>query len=108
MIDNVKTIEEYYRCFKDRDRNTLAKILSPNLRHKSPWATFTDRDKMLDEIWPMVGKVWATDLKIFSDGSDYIVYYKHSGDGNSQLVERIGFSGDQIDRIEVYPEHKGH
>lgn len=107
-MSRLDTIQAYYRCYRERDRATLERILTPDLHHRSPWATYTDRDAMLDEIWPHVGKTWAVNIEVFSNGDDYIVTYEHhsepgAGKHEGTMVERIHFSGDAIDRIDVYP-----
>ncbi|MDX1639359.1 MAG: hypothetical protein R3281_15440 [Balneolaceae bacterium] len=45
-------IRQYYRCFKKADRETLSGLLVPDFRHRSEYATYTDREAMLDDIWP--------------------------------------------------------
>lgn len=107
-MSHAETIREYYRCYKDRDRETLERLLTPDMVHASPWATYRDRDAMLNEIWPYVGKTWAVNIEVFSNGDDYIVTYQHDSEPGADkhpgtMVERIHFSGERIDRIDVYP-----
>lgn len=96
-------IREYYRCYKDRDRERLRELLTPDFRHISPFGTFDDRDRMLEEIWPHVGKVWAEDIQIFGEGPEYMVRYAHAGESAARLAEFIRFEGNRIAEIEVYP-----
>jgi hypothetical protein len=96
-------IRDYYRCFRDRDRATLERILKPDFRHASPFGSYDSRDRMLDEIWQHVGAVHAIDIKIFGNGPDYMVRYRHSGGSPARLAEYVRFDGDQIAEIEVYP-----
>jgi hypothetical protein len=95
-------IREYYRCFRNRDRPTLERILRPDFRHLSPFGSYDDRDRMLEEIWPHVGAIYAVDIEIFGEGPSYMVRYRHSGGSPARLAEYIRFEGDQIAEIEVY------
>lgn len=96
------TIRTYFDCFKNRDRETLEKILTPNFIHSSPFGYFDNRDKMLDTIWPSVGDRWAIDLEIFSAGDGYMARYRHNVDPQPLLAEFIRFEGDRMAEIEVY------
>lgn len=96
------TIRDYYRCFKDRDRETLEKILTPDFLHISPFGRHDDRDRMLDAIWPSVGKTHAVDIEIFGDGPEFMVRYTHSSEERPRLAEYVRFKGDEIAEIEVY------
>ncbi len=93
---DVATIQEYFRCFKDRDRGTLERILTADLTHVSPFSSYDSRDQMLDEIWPHVGKTWATDIQVFDNSSEYLVYYRHEGASDATMIERFTFAGEQI------------
>lgn len=101
-MNQEKTIRDYYRCFKDRDRGTLETILTPDFVHSSPFGRFDDRDKMLDAIWPSVGDRHAVDLEIFGEGDAYMVRYRHNIAPQPKLAEFIRFKGDKIAEIEVY------
>jgi hypothetical protein len=96
------TIHEYYRCFRDRDRATLTRILLPGFRHVSPFGSYDDRDRMLEEIWPHVGAVHAVDIEIYGGGPGYMVRYRHSGGSPARFAEFVRFDGDHIAEIEVY------
>lgn len=61
---------------------------------------------MLDEIWPAVGRTWATRLRIFGQAPEFVVRYEHehtvaAGAGLS-MAEYIRFEGEQIVEIEVF------
>jgi hypothetical protein len=101
-MNQVDTIREYYRCFRDRDRATLERILRPDFRHLSPFGSYDNRDRMLDEIWPHVGAIHAIDIEIFGNGPGYMARYRHSGGSPARLAEFVRFDGDQIAEIEVY------
>ncbi|MFP3943243.1 MAG: nuclear transport factor 2 family protein [Alphaproteobacteria bacterium] len=102
-MDATDLIRDYYRCFKDRDRERLRELLTPDFRHVSPFGAYDDRDRMLEEIWPHVGKIWAADIEIFGQGPEYMVRYRHAGESSARLAEYIRFEGDRIAEIEVYP-----
>ena len=101
-VDQRSAIRAYYAAFKDRDRQTLERLLMPNLRFRSPFGEYDDRDRMLDDIWPSVGRVWAVDIEIYGDGPAYMVRYRHNVEGSATLVEHVRFEGSQIAEIEVY------
>ncbi len=97
-------ILDYYRCYKDRDLETLRALLTPDHKHTSPFMTYTDRDTMLNEIWPYVGKAWATEIEVYGAGPEFLVRYQHAGESSARLAERIHFEGDKIAEITVYPD----
>lgn len=97
-----ETIRAYYRCFKDRDRETLEDILTPDFVHISPFGRYDNRDRMLDAIWPSVGKTHAVDIEIFGHGPAFMVRYGHNTDEKPRLAEYVRFKGDKIAEIEVY------
>ena len=101
-MDQPGAIRAYYDCFKHRDRAGLERLLVPGFRHVSPFAVYDDRDRMLDEIWPAVGRSWAVDLEIFGADPEYIVCYRHAGDGARKMAEYIRFEGDKIAEIKVF------
>ena len=98
------TIEEYFRCFRERDQEPLHTILTPQFHHISSWAEYTDREEMLAQIWPMVGNSWATNLRIFGDGPEFMVRYRLESRERpaAEMAEYIRFDGDQIAEIEVF------
>ena len=57
---------------------------------------------MLEEIWPHVGKTYATNLEIYGAGEAFMVRYKHEGECAGHLAEFIRFDGAKIAEIEVY------
>lgn len=92
-------IRDYFRAFRDRDRAALERLLVADFRHVSPWGVHEDRDRMLDQIWPDVGRHWAEDIGIERDGQAYLVRYRHST--GTAMVERFRFEGDRIAEVEV-------
>src|SRR5688500_10643923 len=102
-MDHETAIHDYFRCFRERDRAGLERLLAPDFRHVSPFGIWADRDRMLDAIWPQVGRSWAVDLEIFGAGPDYMVRYRHAGEHEGgALAEHIRFEGDRIAEIQVY------
>lgn len=102
-MDHRDLIHAYFRCFAEKDRARLEELLVPGFVHTSPFGVFTDRDRMLDAIWPGVeagGRV-ATGLEIFGDGPEYAVRYHHEGDV-TRIVEMFRFDGDRIAEVEVF------
>ena len=68
-MGQVETILDYYRCFKDRDRDRLVEILVENFKHVSPHGRYEERDSMLDAIWPHVGKTGVRDGRCDGPGA---------------------------------------
>lgn len=103
-MDKRQTIRRYFQCYRDRDEKTLRQITTPDLHHVSSYAEYHDRDKMLEAVWPMVGKSWATQLQIFGDGSEFMVRYTVEAVEGApvNMAEYMRFKGDQIAEIEVY------
>lgn len=101
-------IKGYYRCFKNADKEGLREILTPDFKHISEFAVYTDRDKMIDDIWPEVGKTHAEGLRIFGSHPEYFVRYKIiGGDRPSRnMAEFIRFVDDKIAEIEVFMGRK--
>lgn len=107
MMGYQQTIERYYRAYRDRDRDALRSILAADLHFLSPFAEYRNRDAMLDEIWPAVGQTWATRLRLFGVGPEFVVLYEHeSASGVTRpamsMAEYIRFEGDRIAEIEVF------
>jgi len=103
-IDYRAIIRQYYRSFKETDRQTLQDILVPDFRHVSSYAVYSNRDQMIDDIWPEVGNTWASDLKIFGEGPEFMVRYHVTGEGRpaTAMAEYIRFEEDKIAEIEVF------
>jgi hypothetical protein len=105
-MDKRERIVQYYRCYRERDLETLRAMLTPNFRHTSSFAQYTDRDKMLAEIWPMVGQSWAKDIQVIGAGSEYIARFVVESKDKTRpplhMAEYIRFEGDKIAEIETY------
>lgn len=106
-MDYHRTIELYYRAFRERDREGLRAILTPGFRHVSSFGEWNDRDAMIEAIWPAVGQSWAANLRIFGDGPEFVVRYEHETAPGAprppmSMAEYIRFEGDRIAEIEVY------
>jgi ketosteroid isomerase-like protein len=107
VMDYHRAIRRYYQAYRDRDRESLRSLLTPNFHFVSSFGEYGDRDAMLDEIWPAVGQAWATNLRIFGQGPEFVVLYAHE---NAPGVERPGmtmaeyvrFEGERIAEIEVF------
>jgi hypothetical protein len=99
-----QVIKQYYQSYKNADKETLRETLTVDLKHTSDFATYTDRDEMIEEIWPTVGQSWAEDLQIFGSHPEFMVRYKVAGGNRSarNMSEYIRFEGDKIAEIEVF------
>jgi len=101
-LNHEEAIRDYYRCFAERDRAGLERLLTPDFRHVSAFGVHEDRDRMLDEIWPDVGRTRAIDIRIFGTTPEFMVRYRQAGDHKGSLAEHIRFDGDRIAEIEVF------
>ena len=106
-MDYRKAIERYYRAYRDRDRESLSLLLKPNFHFVSSFGEYRDRDAMLDEIWPAVGRTWATRLRIFGQVPEFVVLYEHESvpevdRAGMSMAEYIRFEDEQIAEIEVF------
>lgn len=97
-------IRRYYQAFKEADRETLREITTGDLEHVSEFRVYSDRDTMLDDIWPAVGKSRAEDVRIFGSHPDFMVRYRVVGGDRPprNMAEHIHFDGDRIAAIEVF------
>jgi hypothetical protein len=93
-----KTIAEYYRCFREKDQAPLHTLLTPDFHHVSSYAEYSNREAMLRLIWPMVGRAWATDLRIFGEAPEFMVRYRLESQDRSpaNMAEYIRFEANQI------------
>jgi hypothetical protein len=101
-MDHAALIRDYFRCFAERDRAGLERLLMPKFRHVSPYGIYDDRDWMLDEIWPHVGRTWAVDIEVYGAAPCFMVRYRHAGERSGSMAERIRFEGARIAEIEVF------
>jgi hypothetical protein len=106
-MDYHSAIESYYRAFRDRDLSRLRSLLAPDFHFVSGFGEYRQRDAMLEEIWPAVGQTWATNLRVFGHGPDFVVVYEHEHAPGVQrppmrMAEYVRFQGEQIAEIEVF------
>ena len=106
-MDYHGAINRYYRAFRDRDRESLQSLLTLHFHFVSSFGEHRDRDAMLDEIWPAVGQTWATKLRIFGDGPEFVVLYEHENAPGVErapvsMAEYMRFEGERIAEIEVF------
>jgi hypothetical protein len=106
-MDYHELIRQYYAAFRDRDRKSLTELLTPDFHFISAFGEYRDRDAMLDVIWPSVGQTWATKLRIFGTGPEFVVLYEHENAAGvtrppMRMAEYVLFTGDQIAEIEVF------
>lgn len=106
-MDYHNAIEQYYQAFRERDRDTLEALLVTDFHFLSSFGDYHDRDTMLDDIWPSVGKAWATKLRIFGVGPEFVVLYEQETTRDVErpgmsMAEFLRFEGDRIAEIEVF------
>ena len=94
----------YYDCFASCDRETLTGLLTKDFAFASSYATYKDRDKMLDDIWPHVvqNRNRVEDLEFFHLGNQLIAKYCHAGSPETGICELFEFEENKIRSIKVY------
>jgi hypothetical protein len=106
-IDHRQIIESYFGGFREREREMLRMILTPDFHHVSSFGEWRDRDAMLEAIWSGVGQRWAVNLQVFGEAPEFMVRYQREGLPGSEpspmsIAEFIRFEDDKIAEIEVY------
>ena len=94
-------VKAYYNSFEKKDRATLEKILKEDFKFTSSYANYTNRDDMLDDIWPQIvintNKIIG--LEIFENGDRFMVKYSN---GRASVSEFIRFDNNKIVEAEVF------
>ena len=101
-MDGARAIEDYFAALRVKDRGRLEEMLHPALRHVSPYGEWTDRDRMLDAIWPALGPIWVEELEVVGEPPVCVACYRHGGASSARLAERFRFEGGRIVEIEVF------
>ncbi|HUE86162.1 MAG TPA: nuclear transport factor 2 family protein [Vicinamibacterales bacterium] len=106
-MDYHSAIESYYRAFRDRDLARLRSLLAPDFHFLSSFGEYRGRDAMLDSIWPAVGQTWATNLRVYGGGPEFVVVYEHENAPGvarpaMRMAEYLRFQGEQIAEVEVF------
>ena len=106
-MDFHTAIHRYYRAFRERDRDALRSALTPDFHFVSAFGEFRERDTMLEAIWPSVGRAWATNLRIFGEGPEFVVLYDHETSPDAErppmaMAEHLRFEGDRLAHVEVF------
>jgi ketosteroid isomerase-like protein len=99
-----ETIKRYYDCFRERDKEGLRRLLTSDFHHVSSFGEHTDRDEMIEAIWPRVGTSWAEDIQIVGEHPDFMVHFTTvSQDRRAmRMAEWIHFREERIAAIEVF------
>jgi|CXWL01.1.fsa_nt_gi hypothetical protein len=106
-MDYHGAIKGYYRAYRNREREILRSLLTPTFHFVSSFGEYRDRDAMLAEIWPAVGQTWATNLRVFGQGPEFVVLYEHECAPGVErpamsMAEYVRFEGERIAEIEVF------
>jgi hypothetical protein len=94
-------VQTYYNCFEKKDRATLEKILKEDFKFTSSYVNYTNRDEMLDDIWPqiVINTNKIVDLEIFENGNRFMVKYSN---GRASVSEFIRLDGNKIAETKVF------
>ena len=94
-----------YRAFAAGDREAIDRLIAPSLAFSSPHDPRLDRDGYFERCWPFSGDGATMEFvrEIEQDDELVITYDTTRRDGTRfRNTEVLGFSGDQVARIEVY------
>lgn len=98
-----QAIRDYFDCYKEQNKERLRALLVKDFRYVSVFGEWTDRDAMIEAIWPAVtGRIYATNIEIYGDSPEFLVRYVHGGDSSAHIAEYVRFEGEKIAEIEVY------
>lgn len=93
-------ILNYYRAMAEKQRD----ILVEDLEFRSSYANYNNRDAMLDEIWPSLGKNKAENIRVLCESdicfARYSLSIKEKQIINTELFQ-FNDTG-QISKIEVF------
>lgn len=109
-MNRKEIIQLYYKSFENNDRKTLEDILAPDVVFMSSYATYKNRDEMLNAIWEDVlqNENTVQNLEIFQNGNTYMVKYKLQTSAIITMSEYIKFDHKKIVKIEVFMGTKQH
>jgi ketosteroid isomerase-like protein len=94
-----------YEAFADGDRETIERLLHPDLTFSAPPDPLLDRDGFFERCWPGAGHIARFDIvRLVEHGDDVIVTYEATRQDGTRFrnTEILGFAGDRIVRQEVY------
>jgi hypothetical protein len=103
--DRVERATGLYRAFADGDREVVERLLADDFTFSSPVDVGLDRAGYFERCWPGAGQGQRFDfLRLIESGDEVVVTYEMTrGDGGrGRNTEILTFSGDRINRAEVY------
>jgi ketosteroid isomerase-like protein len=103
--DRLQVVRDLYRAYETRDRDLVERHLAADLVFSAPPDVGIDRATYFERCWPNAGHVDAFDFeRLFEAGDEVVVTYQATRPDGTRFrnTEIMGFTGDQVSRIEVY------
>lgn len=105
MSKRVDTTKAFYRAFAWGDREFVERHMTEDFRFSAPPDPRLDRAGYFERCWPWAGKGQIFEfIRTLEVGDEVVVTYEtDAGDGKKgRNTEILHFTGDKIDRAEVY------
>jgi ketosteroid isomerase-like protein len=98
-------IRALFAAYMANDRKAVENMLTEDFRFTSPYDDQIDKKTYFERCWRDTGWIERHELeKIFVDGDEAFVTYMCLARGGKRFrnTEFIAFTGDKINRIDVY------
>jgi ketosteroid isomerase-like protein len=105
MTDRLTIARELYGAYETGDRGVAERHLSDDLVFFSPADVGIDRATYFERCWPNAETIAVYSFeRLFEHGDEVVVTYEATrADGTRfRNTEVLGFSGEQVSRVEVY------
>ena len=103
--DRLQIARDCYRAYELGDRDLIEPHLADDFTFYSPPDPGIDRATYFERCWPNAGLIKSFDFKrLVEVGDEVLVTYESTkADGNRlRNTEILTFSGDKVQRVEVY------
>jgi hypothetical protein len=103
--DRAEQATRLYRAFADGDREFVERVLADEFTFSSPVDVGLDRAGYFERCWPGAGQGQRFRfLRLVERDDEVIVTYEmtRADGGRGRNTEILTFSGDRINRAEVY------
>jgi ketosteroid isomerase-like protein len=104
-VDRLQLARDSYAAFATGDRARMEQLLAPGFRFSAPPDPLLTGDDYWERCFANGGNGPEFDfVRLFEHGDDVVVTYEATRPDGTRFrnTEILGFTGDQISRIEVY------
>ncbi|HEY6671260.1 MAG TPA: nuclear transport factor 2 family protein [Solirubrobacterales bacterium] len=105
MAGHKRLARRFYEAFSAGDRDFFEEHLADDLIFSSPPDPDLDRAGFFERCWPGAGQGQGIDIvRLIESGDEVVVTYelKRPDGSGGRNTEVLTFSGDELNRIEVY------